>query len=156
VRHLKTKRGDRMAVFSLEDEAAKLEAVVFPEAFGKFGSFVQDEAMLLVRGKYERDEESSRLVVSEITPLDVIRDRAIREVQIHLAGRGLGRDVMRELADVLERHPGDRRVSFVVEVNGGDDHLVVRAATARRIKPSDHFVRDVEALCGSGSVMLKA
>ena len=112
--------------------------------------------MLLVRGKYERDEESSRLIVSEITPLDVVRDRAIREVQIRLASRPLGRDKMRELADVLERHPGDRRVSFVVEVNGGDEHLLVRAATARRIKPSDHFVRDVEAVCGSGSVMLKA
>jgi len=31
----------------------------------------------------------------------------------------------------------------------------VRAATARRIKPSDLFVRDVEAVCGAGSVMLK-
>ena len=156
VRHLKTKRGDRMAVFNLEDEVAKVEAVVFPEAFGRHGSLIADEAMLLVRGKYERDEETSRLIVSEITPLDVVRDRAIREVQIHLPGRGLGRDAMRELADVLERHAGDRRVSFVVEVNGGEEHLRVRAATARRIRPSDLFVRDVEALCGSGSVMLMA
>jgi DNA polymerase III subunit alpha len=145
-----------MAVFSLEDEAAKVEAVVFPEAFSRHGALIVDDAMLLVRGKYERDDESSRLIVSEITPLDVVRDRAVREVQIKLEGRGLGRDVMRELADVLERHAGDRRVSFVVEVNGGTEHLLVRAATARRIKPSDHFVRDVEALCGSGSVMLKA
>jgi DNA polymerase-3 subunit alpha len=156
VRQLKTKRGERMAVFNLEDDNAKVEAVVFPEAFGRHGSLVADEAMLLVRGRYERDEETSRLIVSEITPLDVVRDRAIREVQIHLPGRGLGRDVMQELADVLERHRGDRRVSFVVEVNGGNEHLRVRAATARRIKPSDLFVRDVEALCGSGSVMLKA
>ena len=29
----------------------------FPEAFGKFGGLVVDDAMLLVRGKYERDEE---------------------------------------------------------------------------------------------------
>ena len=156
VRQLKTKRGERMAVFNLEEENAKVEAVVFPEAFGRHGSLIADEAMLLVRGKYERDDETSRLIVSEITPLDVVRERAIREVQIHLPERGLGRNIMQDLADVLERHPGDRRVSFVVEVNGGKDHLRVRAATARRIRPSDLFVRDVEALCGSGSVMLKA
>ena len=36
LRPLKTKRGDRMAVFSLEDEAAKVETVVFPEAFSRF------------------------------------------------------------------------------------------------------------------------
>ena len=30
-----------------------------------------------------------------------------------------------------------------------------RAGTARRIKPSDLFVREVEAVCGLGSVVLK-
>jgi hypothetical protein len=62
---------------------------------------------------------------------------------------------MRRLAGVLERHPGDRRVSFVVDVAGGERPLRVRAATARRIKPSEHFVRDVEALCGAGSVTMR-
>jgi DNA polymerase-3 subunit alpha len=154
LRQLKTKRGDRMAVFSLEDEVSKVEAVVFPEAFARYGGLVADDAMLLVRGKYERDEESSRLVVAEITPLDAVREKAVRGVEIRLSGKGLARPVMRELAGVLERHPGDRRVSLVVEVNGGT-HLRVRAATARRIRPSDTFVRDVEAVCGAGSVVLK-
>ncbi len=155
IRQLKTKRGDRMAVFTLEDEVAKTEAVVFPEAFARFGSLVVDDAMLLVRGKYERDEESSRLVVAEMTPLDVIRDRAVREVEIRLPDGAIGKDALRVLAGVLDRHPGDRPVSFVVDVNGGSEHLRVRAGTARRIKPSDLFVRDVEAVCGTGSVMLK-
>jgi len=59
------------------------------------------------------------------------------------------------VAAVLERHPGDRRVSFVVRVNGAGPPLRVRAATARRIKPTEHFVREVEAVCGAGSVLLK-
>jgi DNA polymerase-3 subunit alpha len=155
LRPLKTKRGDRMAVFSLEDEVAKVEAVVFPEAFAKCGHLVAADAMLLVRGKYERDEESSRLVVSDITPLDLVRERTVREVEIRLAGKGLARGAMRELATVLDRHAGDRRVSLLVDVNGGPRTLRVRAATARRIRPSEHFVRDVEALCGAGSVVLK-
>jgi len=65
------------------------------------------------------------------------------------------RDLMRRVADVLERHPGDRRVSFVVQTNGAGPKLRVRAATARRIRPSDRFVREVEAVCGPGSVVLK-
>jgi DNA polymerase III subunit alpha len=154
IRQLKTRRGDRMAVFMLEEEAAKVEAVVFPEAFAKCGGLIVDDAMLLVRGKFERDDETSRLVVSEMTPLDVVRDRAVREVEIRLSGAGLAKDAMRRLVGVLERYPGDRRVSVIVEVNGGRA-LRVRAATARRIKPSDLFVRDVEAVCGSGSVVLK-
>src|SRR5262245_20210922 len=48
LRPLKTRKGDRMCVFSLEDEVAKVEAVVFPEAFQKYGGAVNDDAMLLV------------------------------------------------------------------------------------------------------------
>jgi DNA polymerase-3 subunit alpha len=153
VRQLKTKRGDRMAVFSLEDEQAKVEAVVFPDAFEKFGHHVAGDAMLLVRGDFERDDESSRLKVSEITPLELVRERVVREVEIRLAGPAVARDVMHRLAGVLDRHAGDRRVRFVVEVSGGRT-LRVRAATARRIRPSELFVRDVESVCGPGSVRL--
>jgi DNA polymerase-3 subunit alpha len=144
-----------MAVFMLEDEAGKVETVVYPEAFGKFGGLITPDAMLLVRGKYERDEETSRLVVAEITPLDLVRERAVREVEIVLPGGALARETMRQLATVLERHPGDRRLSFVVQVNGAGPKLRVRTATAHRIRPSDVFVRDVEAVCGAGSVQLK-
>ncbi len=155
LRQLKTRRGDRMAVFMLEDEAGKVETVVYPEAFTKFGGLLTSDAMLLVRGKYERDDESSRLVAAEITPLDSVRERAVREVEITLAGKTLGKDTMRQLVAVLERYPGDRRLAFVVQVNGSGPGLRVRTATSHRVRPSDHFVRDVEAVCGAGSVLLK-
>jgi DNA polymerase-3 subunit alpha len=156
VRPLKTKKGDRMAAFNLEDEAAKVEAVVFPDAFAKFGAQVINDALVLVRGKYERDEDTGgRMVVSEITPLDVVRERAVRDVEIRLPARNFGRDGMRRLAELLDRHPGDRRVSFVVDVNGSGPAIRVRASTARRIRPSDGFVRAVEAVLGPGAVSLK-
>jgi hypothetical protein len=94
-------------------------------------------------------------VASEITPLETVREKAVTEVLIELSGEGVTRDLMRRVADVMERHPGDRRVAFVVETNGGASHLRVTAATARRVRPSEHFVRDVVALCGHGSVRLK-
>jgi len=155
IRWLKTRRGDRMAVCSLEDDVAKVETVIFPDAFSRFGHLVADDAMLLARGKYERDDETSRLVVSELTPLDLVQERAVQEVEIHLVGERLAKHQVRELADVLERHPGDRRVSFVVELHQGAAPMRVRTATARRVRPSDHFVRDVEAVCGAGAVVMK-
>ena len=155
LRIVKTRRGDRMAVFVLEDQDGKVETVVYPEAFTKYAGLIPADAMVMVRGKFERDEETSRLVAAEITSLEAVRERAVREVEITLPGSKMGKDAMRRLADVLERHPGDRRVSFILRVNGDGPPLRVRTATARRIRPSDTFVRDVEALCGAGSVLLK-
>jgi hypothetical protein len=85
-----------------------------------------------------------------ITTLDVIRERAVREVEITLAGQGTG-----EAGDARSARPARQTiraivaVSLVVELNG-QANLRVRAATARAIRPSDLFVRDVEALCGAG------
>src|SRR5687768_8916926 len=94
LRQVKTRRGDRMAVFVLEDEGGKVETVVYPETFNKYTSLIAADAMLLVRGKYERDDETSRLVAAEMTPLELVRERAVREVEITLTGKGLGRDVL--------------------------------------------------------------
>ena len=44
---------------------------------------------------------------------------------------------------------------MVLDVNGGAQKLRVRTAIARRIRPSEMFIRDVEAICGAGSVTLK-
>jgi DNA polymerase-3 subunit alpha len=155
VRQLKTKRGDRMAAFYIEDEGGKIEVVVFPEAFAKFGRLVADDAMLIVRGKFDRDEETGKLVASELSSLEAARERAVREVQIRLAGDGGSREALRSLVQVFERHPGDRRVSFVVEVKGVDRGMLVRAAVSHRIRPSEGFVRDVESVCGAGAVSMK-
>jgi DNA polymerase-3 subunit alpha len=59
LRPLKTKKGDRMAVFMLDDIAGSIEVVVFPETFAKHASLVEADAMLLVRGKLEKDDETA-------------------------------------------------------------------------------------------------
>ena len=122
-----------MAVFMLEDEIAKVEAVVFPEAFAKFGG----------AGRRRRDAARARQVRARRgdEPAGRVRDHAARRrARARGPGSGdspdggrvgkdsAGKDKMRALAAVLEQHPGDRRVSFVVEVNGAGPHLRTRVA----------------------------
>jgi DNA polymerase-3 subunit alpha len=154
LRPLKTKRGDRMAVFMLDDIAGGLEVVVFPETFGKCGHLITSDAMLLVRGKLEKDEETARLVATELQPISLLKERTTREVVIHL--KASSRNTMEALAELLSRHRGDRRVSLELDVkHNGDPPLRVRADVAQRVRPSEKLVEEVEQLCGSGSVVLR-
>jgi DNA polymerase III subunit alpha len=158
IRQLKTKRGDRMAVFMLDDEGGKVEVVVFPEAFARFGGFIVNDALLLVRGKFEKDDDTSSLKAAELVPLDVIRDRAIREVLVTVAAKQGTKEFANTLMTVFDRHPGDRRVSIVIASGPSDgvpDGMRVKTLIQRKVRPSDLFIRDVEALCGAGSVELK-
>jgi DNA polymerase III subunit alpha len=154
LRPLKTKKGDRMAVFMLDDIAGGVEVVVFPETFGKHGHLIAADAMLLVRGKFEKDDESARLVATELQPISLLKERTTREVVIHL--HVPSRNTMEALAELLARHRGDRKVLLELDVkkNGGPG-LVVRADVAQRVRPSEKLVEEVEQLCGAGTIELR-
>jgi len=155
LRSLKTKKGDRMAVFMLDDIAASLEVVVFPEAFAKHAPLIEADAMVLVRGKLEKDDESARLVATELLPIAALAERTTREVAIHLAVPPHGRPTFEALAELLSRHRGDRRVFLELDVKGGAKPLRVKANVAQRVRPSEKLVAEVEQLCGTGSVELR-
>jgi len=155
LRPLKTKKGDRMCVFMLDDIAGSLEVVVFPETFGKHGSLVEADAMLLVRGKFEKDDESARIVATELLPIAALKERTTREVVIHLSGRATGRPTFEALAELLTRHRGDRRVFLELDVKSQEKPLRVRSEVAQRVRPSERLVLEVEQICGAGSVELR-
>ena len=86
-RPLKTKKGDPMCVFTLEDHEGAVEVVVFPEPYARFRAACEAGALLLVRGRFERDEESSRLQATEVLPLSLLRERLSRGRSHPIEGR---------------------------------------------------------------------
>ena len=157
LRLLKTRKGDRMAVFHLDDPHGSVEVVVFPEAFAKSAGILQDDVMVVVRGTLERDDDSMRLLASEVMPIAAIGEYLAREVAIRVAVPPHGRDTFEALATLFADHRGDRRVSLELELRGHDRPIRVRAELASpvRIRPTEHLVAAVEKLCGRGSVSLR-
>ncbi len=155
LRPLKTKKGDRMCVFMLDDIGGSIEVVVFPETFGRFGALVAADAMVLARGKFEKDDESARLVATELMPISALRERTTREVAIHLAMPPHSRATLEALAELFTRHRGDRRVSLELDVRNEGRPMRVKADVAQRVRPSEKLVEEVEQLCGTGSVELR-
>jgi DNA polymerase-3 subunit alpha len=154
LRPLKTKKGDRMAVFMADDIAGGVEVVVFPETFGKHGHLIVADAMLLVRGKFEKDDESARIVATELQPISMLKERTTREVVIHL--QVPSRNTLEALAELLSRHRGDRRVVLELDTKrNGTPALRVRADVAQRVRPSEKLVEEVEQLCGTGTIELR-
>ena len=152
-RHLRTKKGDPMAVVTLEDRVGRLETVVFPESFRRFGGLLDTDKLVVVTGKFELDDESSRLIASEVRPIDTVLGDMGRAIAIHLASPPADRATLEALAEVLGRHHGSGRVALEIELRGQSPPVKVRAMlSATRIRPSDRLVEEVERLCGKGAV----
>jgi DNA polymerase III alpha subunit len=111
---------------------------------------------VLVRGKLERDDDSTRVLASEIVPIDSVRERLAREVAIRMtlpADRG----VFEALGEVFSRHRGDRRISFEIDLAGDPRRLRVRAdlSSQIRVRPSPTLIAELEQIVGQGAVSLR-
>jgi DNA polymerase-3 subunit alpha len=156
-RQLKTKKGDRMAVFVLEDQHGSVEVVVWPDIFTKVGALVETDRMVLVTGKLEVDEETARVYATGMAPLETVSERAVREVTIRLTMPPHDRATFEALATLLADHRGDKRLAFDLELRNQQPALHVRAEVTGqvRVRPSAQLFRDIEAICGPGSVMVR-
>jgi DNA polymerase III alpha subunit len=154
LRPLKTRKGDRMCVFMLDDAGGSLEIVVFPETFKACGHLAESGQMVLVKGKFEKDDESARIIASEIVPIDTVRERLAKSVAIRLSTPPHYRTTFEILWDVFAQNKGDRRIAFVIDEC--DRHLRVTAdVSGIRVRPSERLVSEVEKICGAGSVSLR-
>jgi DNA polymerase-3 subunit alpha len=154
-----------MAVFTLEDAQGSVEVITFPEAYQKSAALVETGTLVQVRGKLERDDETARVLASEVLPLDSVRERVAREVAIRVK-MPADRDLFEAVGAVLSRHRGDRRVSFEMELPQGTAGSVgatsgkplrVRAdvSTQIRVHPSATLIAELEQIVGHGSVSLR-
>jgi DNA polymerase-3 subunit alpha len=155
LRPLKTRKGDRMCVITLDDAQGSVEVVVFPEPFKQYGHLAEEGQMVLVKGRLEGDDESTRILASEIAPMAIVTERLASSVAITLSAPPHDRDTFVRLWDVLLQHKGDRRVA--IELRESDRRLRVKVDlnTQIRVRPSERLVSEVERICGAGSVTLR-
>jgi DNA polymerase-3 subunit alpha len=154
LRPLKTRKGDRMCVFMLDDAGGSIEVVVFPEAFKQYGHLAENGTMVCVAGRFERDDESARIIASEIVAIELVRERLTKSVSINVSMPPHDRSTFEKLLDVLAQHKGDRKVAFVIHEQ--ERHIRVTAdVSGIRVRPSERLVSEVEKICGAGSVSLR-
>jgi len=154
LRPIKTRKGERMASFVLEDLEGGVEALVFPETFKKVGERLADDEVVLVKGKAEvLDEGKARILVSEVLPLDQAKLAEARFVTIRVPVPTWDRAKGERLRDILGSHRGECPVTLEL-VEEGSFAVAVAPSTYFRVRPDAAFRDEVEALLGPGSLVL--
>lgn len=114
-----TKNGGVMILADLEDiSGASVEVIVFPTAQEKFGHLVKPDAILLVRGRLDRDarDDSVKVIAMEVNEPQLGEDRPVR---ITVTAASCTNDVVDRLKEVLSNHPGKSQVFLELTVPEG-------------------------------------
>ncbi|MCW8127998.1 DNA polymerase III subunit alpha [Microbulbifer halophilus] len=158
MRVMKTKRGDSMAIVTLDDRSARIEAAVFSEAFGEHREKLAKDALLVLDGPISHDDYSGglKMTVNRVATLDDLRRGSVNGVRLQIdtasATAGLGK----RLAACLQPYAGGpaSNCGVLVEVLRSDARGTYRLPAAWKVEPNDQMVQSLRELLGRERVTL--
>jgi DNA polymerase III subunit alpha len=105
-----TRKGDPMAVFTLEDLDAAIEVTVFPRSMLEHGYKLVDDAIVLVKGRVDNRDETAKLLCTDLTVFDAAELAASPPLRLRLPAASLSEQRIDILKRLLAEHPGESPV----------------------------------------------
>ena len=140
-----TKKGDLMARFVLEDLQAAMEVFVFPRTMADFGALIENDAIVVVKGRLDTREEEPKIVAMEVArPL---LDRGEQDLHITLPLGVLTDAKVDGLKEVLSGHPGPSPVLLHVGAK------VLRLPPEFNVDCRNGVVGELKRLLGQAAVL---
>jgi DNA polymerase-3 subunit alpha len=140
-----TKRGDLMAVFQLEDLRGSVEVMVFPKTMQEHGHKLEDDAIVIIKGRVDRKEETLRVMAMEVERFEPVAETL--SVTIDLSRSAVNDDVLRQVKGVLIEHPGDSEVVLCLS-----EKQRVRLPEELSVDASNGLVAELRVLLGANAV----
>ncbi|HEY1652119.1 MAG TPA: DNA polymerase III subunit alpha [Acidimicrobiales bacterium] len=140
-----TKKGDLMARFVLEDLQAAMEVFVFPKTMAEYGALIENDAILVLKGRLDTREEEPKIVCMEVSrPL---LHRGEEDLHIKLPLGVLTDRRVEGLKEVLSGHPGPSPVLLHV------GEKVLKLPAEFNVDCRNGLVGELKRLLGQSAVL---
>jgi DNA polymerase-3 subunit alpha len=144
-----TKKGDQMAVFTLEDLGGAVEVTVFPRTLMEHGHKLLDDQIVTVKGRLDkRDESRVGFMAQDIQVVEHLDGGDAPTLHLKLPATSLNELRIHQLRKILRDHPGESPV--VLHIGNGK---MVRIADDFRVD-LDVVVGELRVAFGHDAVML--
>jgi DNA polymerase-3 subunit alpha len=146
-----TKQGNAWAAVQLEDLEGAVEVMFFPATYQSAAVHLVEDAVVLIRGRVDKRDDTPKLIASDITVPDLsIGPRG--PVTVSMPTPKCTPPVVERLKEVLRAHPGTTEVHL--QLVNGTKTTVVRLDDRLRVTATASFFADLKALLGPGCLPL--
>ncbi len=142
-----TKRGDTWAMVTLEDLDGAIDVLLFPSSYQLASTYLNEDAIITVRGRLSRSKDQPEVHGQEITVPD-LTDGPSGPVVVSLPSTRCTAPVIDQLKEVLGTHPGVTEVQL--KLLSRDSTKVLRLADGLRVTTSPALFADLKQLLGPG------
>ncbi|WP_444906003.1 DNA polymerase III subunit alpha [Microbulbifer sp. SSSA008] len=156
MRVMKTKRGDSMAIVTLDDRSGRIEAAMFSEAFGEHRDKLAKDALLVLDGPVATDDYSGglKMTVNSVSTLDELRQSRVTGVRLRVDSGSVAPGLAKRLAACLQPYTGGQ-CGVSLEVSRHDARGLYRLPPQWNVEPNDQMVQSLRELLGREQVALQ-
>ena len=149
-RPMRSKKGARWGIFTIQDMTGVQELLAFPESFARFEQTLKPGSPLLLKVRVQVEEAGTRLSLQEARKLDELPERAAtNEFRVRLQLESLADETLDQLEDVLASSPGT--IPAVFELCAPDGSVALLQAQ-QRVKVTPELVESVRRICGEQAI----
>src|SRR5712672_944301 len=153
VRSMRSRKGDRWGVLTLQDMTGVLEVLAFPESFGRLEAVFKSNAPLVLKGRVNVEDAGTRLSVMDARRLEDIGQRPPNLMRVRLDMAAVDTNVIDELKKLFAGKPGSCSIAFDLISSEG---AIATLQADQRVRPDQDLVQAVRKLCGEDAVELVA
>jgi DNA polymerase-3 subunit alpha len=151
LRPMRSRKGDRWAIVTLQDMSGALEALVFPEALGRLEGVLKSGAPLLLRGRVNAEDAGTRIALQDAKPLDQLGASESGLMRVRVALDSMDEYTLDELKKVFTGAAGPSPIVFDLRYADGS---VATLRSNQRVRLDDKLIDDVRKWCGADAVQV--
>ncbi len=150
-----TKRGSKMGLVTLDDKSARLECMLFTEAFEKFGHLLEKDRILICEGEVSYDDFSggNRMTIRNMIDISEARSHFALALEVDMDGTRVSPDWLQRFGGVLDPW---RNGAVPVVINYAREQASgqFRLGDEWRVNPSDELVLELQQMIGPDKVRI--
>ena len=113
-----TKRGTKMATFTLEDTTGSIEAICFK--YDDYADAIQEDAIVKIKGKFEHNDRGNQIMAFEVEVIELSEaDLQPQRLELRLSSADFNQTASVKLKRILGTYPGRDGVVLLVSQNDG-------------------------------------
>jgi len=152
-----TRKSELMANLTLEDLTGRVEVTIFPALYLQHKESLQEDHVVCIKARVETGERDEEAATVRVVALDASEPRLKSPEQcdlfINMDHSQAEREVVNELKDILERHPGSTPVKL--KLRNDDGIKVFQLPRELCVSPDSSLYAEVLSLLGDGCIMLE-
>ncbi len=151
-RPMRSKKGARWAIFTIQDMTGVQELLAFPESFARMEQVLKAGAPLLLKVRVQVEEAGTRLSLQEAARLGDLAERPVPTgLRIRIKLEDLNEDLLDRLEEILSSYRGSSPVALDLAGSGG---ATATLQVEQSVRKCPELIAEIKECMGEQSIDL--